>query len=114
MQTMTIQPVCFTFCTTLKHVHDIPLVFAKLFSEATPCFVLCHTHTQARKEEQMLKRRNVAMESESPLTEYNKLVPLDLSIPAIVAVSGFIGQPYDSRVMLCFNPALSFFKVLFW
>ena len=44
--------------------------------------------SQARKDEQLQKRRNLQVEpDETPLQESNKTVPLDLSLPAIVTVS---------------------------
>lgn len=43
---------------------------------------------KSRRDEQMLKRRNVKLEADPPLTESNRqntvVVPLDLSLPAIV------------------------------
>ena len=44
--------------------------------------------SQARKDEQLQKRRNLQVEpDETPLQESNKTIPLDLSLPAIVTVS---------------------------
>lgn len=39
---------------------------------------------KAKREEQLLKRRNMTVEPETPLTESNKQIPIDLSIPFIV------------------------------
>jgi len=45
---------------------------------------------KAKKDGQMLKRRNVDIGPETPLTECNKQIPLDLSIPAIVQVCALL------------------------
>lgn len=39
---------------------------------------------KVKRDEQMLKRRNMTIEPDTPLTESNKQIPLDLSIPSIV------------------------------
>lgn len=58
---------------------------------------------KAKKDEQLLKRRNVAtFETESPLAESNKQQPLDLSVPAIVAnLSSADPQNQLSGVQAC-------------
>ena len=48
---------------------------------------------QTRKEEQMLKRRNVSIDVEpTPLSEVNQQPPANLTIPAIVEVTVAVGH----------------------
>ncbi len=62
---------------------------------------------QARKDEQMLKRRNISLESElTPLSETNSAHLADLTIPEIVQVT--IATP------LIINGAVSNYLVLFF
>lgn len=60
---------------------------------------------QSRKDEQMLKRRNVSIDIESsPLSEVNQVAPASLTLPAIVevrvAVSPWFTLPHTSFAAL--------------
>jgi importin subunit alpha-2 len=58
---------------------------------------------KAKKDEQLLKRRNLQVEpDETALQESNKIVPLDLSLPAIVAnVTSLNPQAQFAGVQSC-------------
>ena len=69
-------------------------VTVELRKVCTICIIICMCnhinwwHFQARKDEQMLKRRNISLESElTPLSETNSANLADLTIPEIVQVT---------------------------
>ena len=77
--------------STLRHgvLQQVDVNFCHLLWLLSPSFPnFLSPFTQAKKDEQLLKKRNLQVEpDETPLQESNKTVPLDLSLPAIISVS---------------------------
>jgi hypothetical protein len=75
--------------STLRHgvLQQVDVNFCHLLWLLSPSFPnFLSPFTQAKKDEQLLKKRNLQVEpDETPLQESNKTVPLDLSLPAIIS-----------------------------